>query len=136
MSSSNNSRTDRIYYGTKKLVYLLMTNLYFLIAISPFLIYFLAAGKGISLYILLFLGIIIGPALSTLFSVVGRFEKGEETSAKKDFLHFYKLNFLQGIFSGAIISVILMISYLDIEYFSKINVNIIIDNRGVVLCLN
>ena len=125
MSNSNNLRTDRIYYGTKKLVYLLMTNLYFLMAISPFLIYFLAAGEGISFYILFFLGIIIGPALSTLFSVVGRFEKGEETSAKKDFLHFYKLNFLQGIFSATIISLILMVSYLDIEYFFKINVDII-----------
>lgn len=123
--SNNNLKSNRVYYETKRLLYILMINAYFLISISPFIIYFLLSGTGLSIYILSFLGIIIGPALSTLFSVLGRLIRGEETEAHKDFLYFYKLNFLQGIFASAIISIILLMSYLDIEHFFKIGVNII-----------
>ena len=125
MSNNSNLKSNRVYYETKRLMYILMINLYFLISISPFIIYFLLSGKSLSIYILSFLGIILGPAISTLFSVLGRLIRGEETEARKDFLYFYKLNFLQGIFAGAIISLILLMSYLDIEYFFKIGANII-----------
>lgn len=123
--SNNNLKSNRVYYETKRLLYILMINVYFLISISPFIIYFLLSGTSLSIYILSFLGIIIGPALSTLFSVLGRLIRGEEKEARKDFLYFYKLNFLQGIFAGAIISIILLMSYLDIEYFFKSGMNII-----------
>ena len=125
MSNNSNLKSNRVYYETKRLMYILMINLYFLISISPFIIYFLLSGKSLSIYILSFLGIILGPAIATLFSVLGRLIRGEETEARKDFLYFYKLNFLQGIFAGAIISLILLMSYLDIEYFFKIGSNII-----------
>lgn len=125
MSNNSNLKSNRVYYETKRLMYILMTNLYFLISISPFIIYFLLSGKSLSIYILSFLGIILGPAIATLFSVLGRLIRGEETEARKDFLYFYKLNFLQGIFAGAIISLVLLMSYLDIEYFFKIGSNII-----------
>ena len=122
MSNNSNLKSNRVYYETKRLMYILMINLYFLISISPFIIYFLLSGTNLSIYILSFLGIILGPAITTLFSVLGRLIRGEETEARKDFLYFYKLNFLQGIFAGAIISVILLMSYLDIEYFFKHNI--------------
>lgn len=125
MSTNNSFKSNRVYYETKRLLYILMTNLYFLIAISPFIIYFLVSGTNLSIYILSFLGIIIGPALSTLFSVLGRVMRGDETEAHKDFLYFYKVNFLQGIFSGAIISIILLMSYLDIEHFFKTGASVI-----------
>lgn len=125
MSNNSNLKSNRVYYETKRLMYILMINLYFLISISPFIIYFLLSGTSLSIYILSFLGIILGPAIATLFSVLGRLIRGEETEARKDFLYFYKLNFLQGIFAGAIISLILLMSYLDIEYFFKIGANII-----------
>ena len=125
MSNNSNLKSNRVYYETKRLMYILMINLYFLISISPFIIYFLLSGTNLSIYILSFLGIILGPAIATLFSVLGRLIRGEETEARKDFLYFYKLNFLQGIFAGAIISLILLMSYLDIEYFFKIGANII-----------
>ena len=125
MSNNSNLKSNRVYYETKRLMYILMINLYFLISISPFIIYFLLSGTSLSIYILSFLGITLGPAIATLFSVLGRLIRGEETEARKDFLYFYKLNFLQGIFAGAIISLILLMSYLDIEYFFKIGSNII-----------
>lgn len=123
--NNDNLKSSRVYYSTKKLLYILIINIYFLIAISPFLIYFLVSGKNLSIYILSLLGIILGPAMSTVFSVLGRVIKEKETSAHNDFLYFYKVNFLQGIFAGTIISAILLMSYLDIQYFFKIGVNII-----------
>lgn len=123
--SNNNLKSNRVYYETKRLMYILMINIYFLISISPFIIYFLVSGTSLSIYILSFLGIIIGPALATLFSVLGRLMRGDETQARKDFLYFYKLNFLQGIFAGAIISIILLMSYLDIQHFFGSGLNII-----------
>lgn len=123
--NNDNLKSSRVYYSTKKLLYILIINIYFLIAISPFLIYFLISGKNLSIYILSLLGIILGPAMSTVFSVLGRVIKEKETSARNDFIYFYKVNFLQGIFAGTIISAILLMSYLDIQYFFKIGVNII-----------
>lgn len=123
--SNNNLKSNRVYYETKRLMYILMINIYFLISISPFIIYFLVSGTSLSIYILSFLGIIIGPALATLFSVLGRLMRSDETQARKDFLYFYKLNFLQGIFAGAIISIILLMSYLDIQHFFGSGLNII-----------
>ncbi|WP_195428973.1 DUF624 domain-containing protein [Clostridium sp. D46t1_190503_E9] len=125
MSNDNNLKSNSVYYLTKRFIYIFMTNIYFLIAISPFIAYFIFSGSNLSIYILSFLGILIGPALSTMFSVLGRVIKGNETDSKKDFLYFYKLNFLQGIFASTIISIILLMSYLDIEHFFKAGVNIL-----------
>ncbi len=125
MSNDNNLKSNSVYYLTKRYIYIFMTNIYFLIAISPFIAYFIFSGSNLSIYILSFLGILIGPALSTMFSVLGRVIKGNETDSKKDFLYFYKLNFLQGIFASTIISIILLMSYLDIEHFFKAEVNIL-----------
>lgn len=119
--SNNGIKSNRVYYISKKFIYLFMSNIYFLIATSPFSLYFLLSGTNLSIYILSFLGIVIGPAFSTLISVLGRFIKSEETDAKKDFLYFYKLNFIQGIFAASIISIILLMCYLDINYFFKEN---------------
>lgn len=119
--SNNGIKSNRVYYISKKFIYLFMINIYFVIATSPFSLYFLLAGRNLSIYILSFLGIVIGPAFSTLISVLGRFIKEEETDAKKDFLYFYKLNFIQGIFAASVISIILLMCYLDINYFFKEN---------------
>lgn len=125
MGNNSGIKSNRTYYLTKKLIYIFMTNIYFLLAISPFILYFILAGSNLSIYILSFLGILIGPAISTVFSVLGRLIKGKETEFHKDFLYFYKLNFLQGIFASTIISIILLMSYLDIEYFFKVGINIV-----------
>ena len=121
MSSNNGIKSNRIYYISRKIMYLFMINIYFLIGISPFLLYFLLAGTNLSIYVLSFCGIVIGPAFSTLLSVISRTIKKEETNAKSDFLYFYKLNFIQGIFASTIISIILLMCYLDISYFLKQN---------------
>lgn len=119
MSSNNGIKDNMIYCIGRRIMYLFMIDIYFLIAISPFLIYLIALGENLSIYMLAVLGILIGPAFSTILSVVSRLIKKEETSAKDDFIHFYKLNLIQGILAATVINIVLLLCYLDINYFIK-----------------
>lgn len=49
----------------------------------------------------------------------------KEENATKDFIHFYKLNFGQGIFIAAIINIILIVCYVDIGLFFSSNMKFI-----------
>lgn len=116
---------NRIYLLTSKIIYLFITNVWFLITISPLILYFFISGENISIPVLTFLGILIGPALSTMFSVTGKLMNDKQDTATKDYFHFYKINFAQSIFVAAIINVILMICYVDIGYFFSTNMKIV-----------
>lgn len=116
---------NRVYLLTSKIIYLFITNICFLFTVSPVVIYFFLAGESLSIPILTFLGILVGPALSTMFSVTGRVMNDKQDSAIKDYFHFYKLNFAQGLFVAATINLVLMISCMDIAYFRSIDMDII-----------
>ena len=116
---------NRIYLLTSKIMYLLITNICFLVTISPLILYFFISKENLSIPILTFLGILIGPALSTMLSVTGQLMNDKQEGAIRDYFHFYKLNFAQGIFVAAILNVVLMIIYVDIQYFFSINIPII-----------
>lgn len=60
-----------------------------------------------------------------MFSVTGRAMNDKQENATKDFIHFYKLNFGQGIFIAAIINIILMVCYVDIGLFFLSNMKFI-----------
>ena len=96
-----------------------------MVSISPFILYFFLSGENLSIPILTFIGIVLGPALSTMFSVTGRAMNDKQENDKKDFIHFYKLNFGQGIFIAAIINIILMVCYVDIGLFFLSNMKFI-----------
>lgn len=125
MANCREACDNRIYLLTSKVMYLFITNIWFLLTISPFIIYFFIAGENLSIPILTFVGILVGPALSTMFSVTGRLIKDKQEWATRDYFHFYKMNFAQGIFIAAIINIVLMISYIDIGYFFSINMKTI-----------
>ena len=125
MANCREACDNRIYLLTSKVMYLFITNIWFLLTISPFIIYFFIAGENLSIPILTFVGILVGPALSTMFSVTGRLIKDKQEGATRDYFHFYKMNFAQGIFIAAIINIVLMISYIDIGYFFSINMKTI-----------
>jgi uncharacterized membrane protein YesL len=48
---------------------------------------------------------------------MGKLVREGEISATKDFFHFYKLNFFQGMVIGIILNIIVGISYFDMGYF-------------------
>lgn len=107
---------NKFYVISNYIMYFFITNMCFLFCICPLLIYrFLYNGN--SKVITLILSISIGPALSTLFSTMGKFIREKDISPLKDFFHFYKMNFLQGIIVGAIFNSIISILYFDIIYF-------------------
>ena len=116
---------NRIYLLTSKIIYLFITNVWFLITISPLILYFFISGENISIPVLTFLGILIGPALSTMFSVMEKVMNNKQDTATKDYFHFYKINFAQSVFVAAIINVVLMICYVDIGYFSSANMEVV-----------
>ncbi|MDD6794936.1 MAG: DUF624 domain-containing protein [Clostridiaceae bacterium] len=99
-----------------KIGYIIMINICFLLSISPFLIYLLTLTEESSLIILLLLSILTGPALTTLFSVMGKLIREKKVEPLKDFIHFYKLNLVQGIVVAAVLNALLLIEYIDKNY--------------------
>lgn len=110
---------NKFYVATNYITDFFVTNLCFLLCISPLLIYKILL-YGNSKVITLILSITIGPALSTLFSVMGKLIREGAISPFKDFFHFYKMNYLQGSAAALILNSIITILYFDIKYFSSI----------------
>lgn len=108
---------NKFYIITLYINNFFITNLWFLIVISPVLIYLYKFKVNIS--ILLFISVLIGPAITTLFSVMGKLIREGEIAPTKDFFHFYKLNFFQGLLIGAILNTVISIICYDIKYFSS-----------------
>lgn len=71
MADYRDACDNGIYLLISKIIYLFITNICFLITISPVILYFFSSGKNLSIPILTFVGILIGAVLSTMFSVVG-----------------------------------------------------------------
>lgn len=125
MADYRDACDNRIYLLTSKIIYIFIINVCFLISILPIILYFFISEETLSIPILTFLGILIGPALSTMFSVMGKLINNKQDIATKDFFHFYKINFVQSIFVATIINMVLMICYIDIGYFFSTNMKII-----------
>lgn len=116
MKNERDLINNRFYILSNYITNFFVTNVCFLFCVSPLLIYrFLYNGN--SKVATLILSITIGPAISTLFSTIGKLIREKDISPLKDFCHFYKMNFLQGIILGAILNSIISILYFDIVYF-------------------
>lgn len=125
MADYRDACDNKIYLLTSKIIYIFIINVCFLVSILPIILYFFISEETLSIPILTFLGILIGPALSTMFSVMGKLINNKQDIATKDFFHFYKINFVQSIFVATIINIVLMICYVDIGYFFSTNMKII-----------
>jgi Predicted integral membrane protein len=88
--------------------------------ILPLILYAYKFESNLSMPIMLVLSILMGPALTTLFSIMGKLLREGEVSPTKDFFHFYKLNFLQSLIIGVILNAIISIAYFDMNYFSSV----------------
>lgn len=111
---------NKFYTITNFITSLFAANVMFLLFILPLLLYIFILNGG-SGNIILLLSITIGPALATLFSVMGKLLREGMVSPIKDFLHFYKLNLLQGILAAVIMNTLIRIVYFDVVYFSSIH---------------
>ena len=117
MRNEQDLLNNKFYIITNYITNFFITNLWFLLLISPFTFYtFTYQGKA-SKSIMFILSLTIGPALTTLFSVMGKLLREKEISPTKDFFHFYKLNFFQGLLLCILINGLISIIYYDIVYF-------------------
>ena len=87
--------------------------------VSPLILYIYKFEGNLSTPIVLLLSILMGPAITTLFSVMGKFISEGEIAPTKDFFHFYKLNFIQSLLVGVILNIAISIAYFDMGYFGS-----------------
>lgn len=95
----------------------LFTNLCFLLVISPLIFYIFGYNENSSIAAILLIAVLLGPAITTLFSVMGKFIRNKYISPIKDFFHFYKLNFWQSILVSIILNIVIAVCYFDMSYF-------------------
>lgn len=119
MKDKNDVLNNKLYIIIQYITNFFITNLWFLVMICPFLFYLYIVEENISMSISILISIVIGPALTTLFSVSGKLVRDGEISPTRDFFRFYKLNFLQGLLVGIILNVLMGIVYFDMNYFSS-----------------
>ena len=115
----SNIINSKLYETVNYISYFLITNILFLFMISPLVIYWLVFGENSSNTILLLLSILLGPAITTLFSVMGRLLREKEISPVKDFFYFYKINLFQSIIISIILNMIISLICFGIKYFSS-----------------
>lgn len=118
MKNKNDVLNNKVYIGAAYITNFFVTNFWFLVMISPLILYMYKFEGNISMPIMLLLSILMGPATTTLFSVMGKFLRDGEIAPTKDFFHFYKLNFFQSLLVGVILNIAISITYFDMNYFS------------------
>lgn len=119
MKNKNDVLNNKVYIGAAYITNFFISNFWFLVMILPLILYMYKFEGNISMPIMLLLSILMGPAITTLFSVMGKFLREDEISPTKDFFHFYKLNFFQSLLVGVILNIAISIAYFDIDYFSS-----------------
>ncbi|GKX67848.1 YesL family protein [Inconstantimicrobium mannanitabidum] len=125
MSNNKDLYENKFYSIVSYITYLFITNFWFLVMIFPLWFYIWGAGKNISLSLVLLCSILIGPAVTALFSVMGKLVRGEDISSTKDFFHSYKINFGQAFYIAIIINALITVCYIDIGYFVSRNLMIV-----------
>ena len=119
MKDKNDILNNKVYAITNYVANFFITNLWFLVMISPIIIYIYIFESNISMSIFLLLSILVGPALTALFSIMGKLVREGEIAPTKDFFRFYKINFLQSLLVGIILNILISIAYFDMNYFSS-----------------
>jgi uncharacterized membrane protein YesL len=119
MKNKNDVLNNKVYIGTTYITNFFITNFWFLVMVLPLALYMYKFEGNISIPIMLLLSILMGPAITTLFSIMGKFLREGEIAPTKDFFHFYKLNFLQSLLVGVILNIAISIAYFDMDYFSS-----------------
>lgn len=119
MRNKNDIHNNKIYTGSTYITNFFITNFWFLVMISPLILYIYTFEGNLSTPIILLLSILMGPAVTTLFSIMGKLLREGEIAPTKDFFRFYKINFLQSLLVGVILNIGISVAYFDMEYFSS-----------------
>lgn len=134
MKNDNDVINSGLYTMASYVTYFLAINACFLISIFPLLIYKIIFN-GSSIIILFILSIAIGPGLSTLFSTMEKLIREKEISPLKDYIHFYKMNLLQGSAFSVLVNILIGMLYYDLIYFISIGQKILMIFVGLIILL-
>lgn len=117
-----------IFTITNYVWWFLMGNFYFWIMNIPFIfVYLISTKSGESNFgmFLVLSAIPIGPALTALFSVMGKLVRERDLDITKDFFKSYKINFFESLFFWILELLVIAVLYMDKVYIiSKFDIPI------------
>lgn len=109
-----------IYSFFNYVMWLFASNIYFMLCNILLVIYLMIFAKDInSTYVLLYIALLpMAPALTALYATVGKIIREKDVSVTSYFFKSYKSNFRQSFILGFIESTAILVSVVDIKYFS------------------
>jgi uncharacterized membrane protein YesL len=126
MSKKKEFGEGYVFTISNYIMWFFLGSFYFLLLNIPLILTLMVIGSAKpgseelsgSFLMLLISSIPLGPALTALMSVMGRIIRTQGTSLTKDFFKAYKTNFIQSLMIWVVESIIFLILYIDIKYFS------------------
>jgi uncharacterized membrane protein YesL len=98
----------------------LLANFYFWIMNIPLVFVFIATNGNAKLNLLLIISALpIGPALTALFSIMGKLIREKDLNITTDFFKAYKVNFFESLFFWTLQIIVISILYLDKMYLNS-----------------
>ncbi|MBC8060210.1 MAG: DUF624 domain-containing protein [Clostridiaceae bacterium] len=120
MASKKEFGEGPMYTLFNYIMWIFASNMYFMLCNILLVIYLLSFGKDISsTYVLLYLALLpMGPALAAIYATVGKIIREKDISITSYFFKSYKSNFKQAFILGFIECTAILVSIVDIKYFS------------------
>lgn len=131
-----------LYTITNYIYWLLLTNIYFILANSIFLFFFMTLQQSFSNIILYFLALIpTGPAISALYYSMEKLIRTRELSPTKDFFEGYKKNVKDTLLLWIPILSVFFILLVDFQHLQEsnqmfANIMLLLMIIGAVLTMN
>lgn len=111
-----------LYTITNYIYWLFLSNIYFILANSIFLFFFMTLQQSFSNIILYFLALIpTGPAISALYYSMEKLIRTKELSPTKDFFEGYKKNLKDTLLLWIPILIVFFILLVDFQYLQGSN---------------
>jgi uncharacterized membrane protein YesL len=112
-----------IYTALNYVMWGFASNFYFLICNSLLILYFIIFSGDIkNTAVLLYLATLpLAPALIALYATMGKIIRDKDVDVTSYYFKAYKSNFKNGFFLGFMASTLILISIIDIQYFSTVS---------------
>lgn len=136
MSNKRDFFDSPIYTITNYIWWFFFSNVYFSLCSIFFILTVIAFGDKIlteGLFFFLISLFLEGPAITALFSVMGKLVRENDLTLTRDFFKAYKTNFLQSLFLFSIETVLCFILFQDIKLSNYIKLGYIIKPIAIVL---
>jgi uncharacterized membrane protein YesL len=119
--NQKNAFGEGILFGVTNHIYaLFMTNIYFVLCNIICLFFFITLEPTFSNITIYFLALIpTGPAITALFYSIGKLIREKELSPLHDFIHGYKINFIDTMKFWLPLLLVLYILIVDLHYFNS-----------------